>query len=77
MGPIVDSRLLRTHGSQLQAVSLEVFIVKPVLSAFTSINPKFYWFALKCLILLPLETSYPASGHGKWRPAGWSSVVEK
>ena len=31
------------HDSQLQAVSFEVPNVKLVFSAFTSINPSFYW----------------------------------
>ena len=40
---IVNSRLFRMHDSQLQAVSLELPNVKLVLSAFTSMNPNFYW----------------------------------
>ena len=40
---IVNSRLFRMHDSQLQAVSLEVLNVKLVFSAFTSMNPSFYW----------------------------------
>ena len=40
---IVNSRLLRTYDSQLQAVSLEVSTVKLVLSAFSSMNPKLCW----------------------------------
>ena len=31
------------HDSQLQAVSLEVPNVKLAFSAFTSLNPSFYW----------------------------------
>ena len=38
---IVNSRLFKMHGSQLQAVSLEVPNVKLVLSAFTSMNSNF------------------------------------
>ena len=40
---IVNSRLFRMRDSQLQAVSLEVLDVKLALSAFTSMNPNFYW----------------------------------
>ena len=40
---IVNSRRFRRHDSQLQAVSLEVPNVKLVLSAFTGMNPNFYW----------------------------------
>ena len=40
---VVNSRLLRMHDLQLQAVSLEVPNVKLVFSAFTSMNPSFYW----------------------------------
>ena len=40
---IVNSRLFRMQDSQLQAVSLEVPNVKLVLSAFTGMNPNFYW----------------------------------
>ena len=40
---IVNTRLFRMHDSQLQATSLEVPNVKLVLSAFTSMNPNFYW----------------------------------
>ena len=31
------------NNSQLQALCLEVPYVKPVLSAFASMNPNFYW----------------------------------
>ena len=41
---IANNRPFRMHDSQLQAVSLEVPNVKLVLSAFTSMNPNFYWF---------------------------------
>ena len=40
---VVNSRLFRMHDSQLQAISLEVPYVKLVFSAFTSLNPSFYW----------------------------------
>ena len=39
----VNSRLFGMYDSQLQAVSLEVSNVKLVFSAFTSMNPSFYW----------------------------------
>ena len=40
---IVNSRIFRMHDSPLQAVSLEVPNVKLVFSAFTGMNPSFYW----------------------------------
>ena len=40
---IVNSRLLRMHDSQIQAVSLEVPNVKLLFSAFTGMNPSVYW----------------------------------
>ena len=39
----VNGNLFRMHDSHLQAVSLEMPNVKLVLSAFTSMNPNFYW----------------------------------
>ena len=41
---IVNSRLFRIHDSRPEAVGLEVPNLKLVLSAFTSMNPNFYWF---------------------------------